>query len=91
MSPLNVAFKENAQNMLTEQRSTKTYKYYFIQMLQQFPGGLLVRIWHFNNDGPGLVPGLGTEIPHQATACCSQKGKEKENKRNSPDVAYMDG
>ena len=34
----------------------------------EFPGGRVVRIWGFHCCGPGSVPGLGTEIPHQATA-----------------------
>ena len=32
----------------------------------KFPGGLVVRIWHFHGCDVGSVPGLGTEILHQA-------------------------
>ena len=41
----------------------------------------MVRIWRFHHCGPGSIPGLGTEISHQATAYCSQKNK----KQNSPE------
>ena len=39
----------------------------------EFPDGLVVRIWHFHHFCLGSVPGLGTEIPHQATVCCGPK------------------
>ena len=29
----------------------------------EFPGSLVVRIWHFHCHGPGSIPGQGTEIP----------------------------
>ena len=45
----------------------------------RFPGGLEVRIWCFHHCGLGSIPGLGTEIPHQA-ACC---GKKKEKKKKT--------
>ena len=32
----------------------------------ELPGGLVVRIWHFHHYGLGSIPGLGTEITHQA-------------------------
>ena len=38
--------------------------------------GLVVRTLHFHHCGPGL----GTEIPNQATACCSQRKKRKKKK-----------
>ena len=54
----------------------------------EFPGGLVVRIWWC---GPGSIPALGTEIPHQAAACCGQrkekKRKEKERKKKKLHVA----
>ena len=28
----------------------------------------MVRTWRFHGCGPGSIPGLGTEIPHQAPA-----------------------
>ena len=37
-----------------------------ISQIWEFPGGLMVRIQHFHCCGPGSIPGLGTEIPHQA-------------------------
>ena len=36
----------------------------------------MVRTWHFHRCGPGLIPGLGTEIPYQATACHGAKIKK---------------
>ena len=33
----------------------------------------MVRTQCFKHCGPGLIPGLGTEIPHQATGHCGQK------------------
>ena len=41
----------------------------------EFPGGLVVRIWHFHCYGPGSIPGQGTEIP-QAMQCGKIKIKE---------------
>lgn len=43
-----------------------------------FPDDVVVGIWSFYRCSPGSIPGLGTEIPYQATALC---GKEK--KRSS--------
>ena len=42
-------------------------------VLWEFPGGLVARTWCFHCRGPGSIPGLGTEIPHEAVALCSQK------------------
>ena len=33
----------------------------------EFPGGVVDRTWHLYRCDLGLIPGLGTEIPHQAT------------------------
>ena len=33
----------------------------------------MVRTWSFHDYGPGSIPSLGTQIPHQAVACCGQK------------------
>lgn len=44
-------------------------------------GGPGVRIWCFHCFRPGSIPGLGTEIPHKATACRSQKEKTKRKRR----------
>ena len=41
----------------------------------EFPGGVMIR--HLNRCGWGSVPGLGTEIPHQAYAQGSRKTKKK--------------
>ena len=30
----------------------------------EFPGGPVVKTLHFNVGGAGLIPGLGTKIPH---------------------------
>ena len=42
-------------------------------LIEEFPGGLVVRIWHFHCHRHGSIPGLGTDLPHQAAAHCSQK------------------
>ena len=55
-------------------------------MVRVFPGGLGVRIWHVHCCRPGSVPGLGTEIPHQAAACHSWREK-KEKKRRKETMA----
>ena len=39
----------------------------------KFPGGLGIRIQRFHLGSPGSIPGLGTEIPHQAAARHGQK------------------
>ena len=33
---------------------------------EEFPGGLVVRIWYCHCSGPGSVPGWGTETPQAA-------------------------
>ena len=42
---------------------------------KEFPGGPVVRIWHFHCWGPGSIPGQGTKIS-QATRH-GQKNKIK--------------
>ena len=37
----------------------------------------MVRIQHFHHCSPGLIPGLGIEVPHQATECRNQKRRKK--------------
>ena len=44
----------------------------------EFPGDLVVRTWCIYHGDPNSIPGLRTEIPHQAPACSSQK----QNKTN---------
>ena len=44
--------------------------FFFFFFLGEFPGGLVVRIWHTEHCGPGLIPGLENEIPHQAAGHC---------------------
>ena len=46
-------------------------------MCGEFPGGLVVRTWHFQGCGQGSIPGVGTELQHQAATSC---GKTKQNK-----------
>ena len=46
-------------------------------MTREFPGGLEVRIRRFDHCGPGSVPSLGTEIPHEVAACHGQGEKKK--------------
>ena len=41
--------------------------------LEAFPGGSVVMDLHSHHCGPGSIPGLGTEIPHQAAAHLAQK------------------
>ena len=36
--------------------------------MRAFPGDLVVRIWCFYGCGLSSIPGLGIEMPHQATA-----------------------
>ena len=43
---------------------------------REFPDGLVIRIQLFHHCEPGSIPGLRTEIPHQADAHGSQKKKE---------------
>ena len=43
----------------------------------EFPGGLGVSTGCFHCYGLGSIPGLGTEILHQADACLRQKKKKK--------------
>ena len=38
------------------------------KQLKEFPGGPVVRIWHFHRCSPGSIPSLETEIPHHAAA-----------------------
>ena len=53
------------------------YRLYYIKNYykREFPVGLMVRTWCFHYCVLGSIPGLGTEISHQAVACCSQKKK----------------
>ena len=46
-------------------------------MIQEFPGGLMVRVPGFHCQGPGSDPGQGTEIP-QARWHSRKKKKERE-------------
>ena len=46
----------------------------------KFSGGLVVGNLYFHCCGLSLIPGLGTEIPHQAAAHCSQKTPPKNPK-----------
>ena len=41
------------------------------------PWCLVVRIWHFHPWDLGSIPGLGTEIPHQAATHRGQKEKKR--------------
>ena len=42
---------------------------------REFPSGPVVRIWHFHCQGPGLIPGWGTNIPY--TMWLGQKKERK--------------
>ena len=47
----------------------------------EFPGSLVVSILHFHHCCLGSIPGQGTKIPQQATACHGQKKKKKKEKK----------
>ena len=38
----------------------------------ELPGSLVISTGHFHHSGLGSVLAPGTEIPHQAAACCGQ-------------------
>ena len=43
----------------------------------ELPGGLGIRIWCFHHCSPGSIPGLGTELPHQAMALQPERNNKK--------------
>lgn len=47
-------------------------------LMWHFPGGLGVRTKCFHCCSLSSIPGLSTEMLHQATACCSQKQKQQQ-------------
>ena len=47
----------------------------------KFSGGLVVRTQCFHCCGPSSIPGLGTEIPHQAAECPGQRKKKKRKEK----------
>ena len=50
---------------------------------QELPGGPAVKAPRFHCCTPGSVPGLGTEIPHQAAAGCGQRNQNQTQKAAS--------
>ena len=50
------------------QRLSTTPTSFLTAKASEFPGGLVDRIWCIYHWGSGSIPGLGTEIPCQATA-----------------------
>ena len=48
-----------------------------VRTLREFPGGPLIKTWHFHYSGLGLIPGRGTKIlqgeRHSHTAQTSQE------------------
>ena len=42
---------------------------------KESPGGLVVMTWCFHHCGLGSIPGLGKEIPNQATVHCGHQNK----------------
>ena len=48
-----------------------------------FPGGPALRTRRFHCCDPGSIPGLGTEISHQAAACCGQKTSTQSTQETS--------
>ena len=61
--------------------------------LGEFPGGLVVRIWHFHCRGWGSIPGRGTEIPQAARyspkKCIQFLLKEKKIFLNAPSLDHL--
>ena len=51
--------------------------------LQEFTGGLVITTQLSHHYGLGSIPGLGNELPHQASAHHSQKEKEKKKKKQN--------
>ena len=51
---------------------------------RQFPGGLGIRTWYFHCRGLGSISGLGTEVPHQATAHRGQNQTKPKPKKTAP-------
>ena len=45
--------------------------------MREFPGGPVVRTWHFHCCGLGSIPGQGTKIL-QAVQCCQKKERASE-------------
>jgi len=43
----------------------------------------MVKTQCFPHCGPSSVPGLGTEIPHQAAAPCSKEKKKKKKEKKT--------
>ena len=41
----------------------------------------MYRSWHFDHCSAGSIPGLGTENPHQAAACCGREEKKEKKKK----------
>ena len=56
---------------------------------REFPGGLGVRIQCLHHCCLGLIPALGTEIPHQTAACCVLKKKKKKTWRLEQGLTYV--
>ena len=46
---------------------------------REFPGGLVVKMWHFHHCGLSSIPGLGTEL---SSSHCMLWQKKKKNKRH---------
>ena len=57
----------------------------------EIPGGLVVMIWCFHHCGPDSIPGLGTQISHQAAAKVRKKRekKKKPNQLSDPSLTQL--
>ena len=63
-------------------------KFHFkITLLGEFPGGPVVRTWHFHCWGPGSIPGWGTKI--QQAVWCSQSNLIKDNLKNKINSCFL--
>ena len=55
------------------------------EIYREFPGGPVVRTWHFHCPGSGSTPGWGTEIMHGV----DQKKKKKYTKQNIKIILFF--
>lgn len=49
----------------------------------------MLRILCFHHCSPGSIPGLRTEIPHQAAVCCDRREKKEQGTKKEPDLVIM--
>ena len=59
-------FIETKSSMTCQSTAIPEAKERLKRKVKEFPGGLVFRIQCFHHSSLGSIPGLGTEIPHQA-------------------------